>query len=85
MREGLRPWRAGQSGNPAGGNAPALKLARKIRVETNKGEELVSFMLSVMRGERVRAAGEPTGGQTAESRPEALSGALDRGSRLGAS
>src|SRR5262245_30801464 len=54
---GLRPrWKPGESGNPSGSSA-AVRLAKLVRVETKRGRELVDFMLAVMRGERITAAG----------------------------
>jgi len=44
-----RPWLPGQSGNPGG---RPKGLAALVRQETKDGEELVRFMLGVMRGRK---------------------------------
>jgi hypothetical protein len=62
LPEGMRPWAAGQSGNPHGAQAPAVRLARKVREMTNDGELIlellfdISFDADAPRRDRLEAA-----------------------------
>jgi hypothetical protein len=54
----LRPWTA-QDRTQRFGHAhkPRIRLSQYIRAQTNEGEELVDFMVRVMRGEHVEGLG----------------------------
>jgi hypothetical protein len=62
LPEGMKPWQPGQSGNAAGAQAPAVRLARKVREMTNDGELIlellfdISFDADAPRRDRLEAA-----------------------------
>jgi hypothetical protein len=55
----LRPWTADDRARRVGGHAnhPRIRLSQYIRAQTHEGEELVDFMVRVMRGEHVEGLG----------------------------
>lgn len=51
----LVSWKPGQSGNPGGKRPAALKLAQILAKETKDGQEIVEFVLGVLRGRTTEA------------------------------
>jgi hypothetical protein len=47
-------WQPGQTGNPAGNQAPLRSFAVRIRQETGYGREIAAFYLAIMRGEPIK-------------------------------
>jgi DNA-binding MarR family transcriptional regulator len=52
-RPWLRPWKPGESGNPAGRVPSFLDLAVQVRQITGNGRELVDLLLAIVRGEAI--------------------------------
>jgi hypothetical protein len=53
-RPWLKPWRPGETGNPAGSQAPLRSFAAHIRHQTGFGTEIAAFYLAIMRGEPIK-------------------------------
>jgi hypothetical protein len=77
----LAPWRwvPGQSGNPKGAPSRVNTLASRAREATRNGEELIEFMVNVMRGEPMSRKGRVPQLPRPEMRLTAAEWLADRG------
>jgi hypothetical protein len=76
----LRPWRVGESGNPAGRSISLVNLALEVRRATRGGRELVELQLAIARGEEILVPGRARGQRpNLDQRMAACAWLADRG------
>jgi hypothetical protein len=75
----LRPWRVGESGNPAGRSLSLVNLAWEARRATDGGRELIRLQLAIARGEEIPVPGRARGQRpTIDQRQQAIAWLADR-------